>query len=194
MLVKRFEDDESLFQYCGMTGLNSIQLKSISQFFDLIESLKKNIIVQCFNCAHIASWEHVFFAAYNAMWSYINGKRFSEDLGIQFLLFASGQRQIKIAIERLGLTSDLTEMGVVIFGNDPEQFSRVIKEIKAQVGGNEEFSTLNLNEHKFKQVMNDFNISEKELQAIMEKNNIKYDSNSLIKIIMSRMALLSLEK
>ena len=194
MLVKQFEDDAPLFQYCGMTGLDSISLTSIPQFFDFLKSIKGDFIIQCFNCARIASWEHIFFAAYNAIWSSKYGKKFSDDLGIQFLLFASGQRQIKVAKERLGLNSNLREMGVVVLGNDQKQFSGIIDQIKSQIGGEENPSLLDLNEAKFEQIMTDFKISEKELHAIMMKSTEENKFTPLIKIVLNRIALLMLEK
>ncbi|MHA1144869.1 MAG: KEOPS complex subunit Cgi121 [Candidatus Helarchaeota archaeon] len=194
MYLKKFEDTRLPFQYCGITAFKSITLPSIPELFDFFDGVKNKSIIQCFNCSRIASWEHVFFAALHAISSHELGKMISMDLGMEFLLHASGQRQIKVAKSRLGVKEDFTELGLVVIGNDHGMISLQIKDIQFFLKAEEDETLLELTEPKKKQIMADFKIDEKELLAICPSGETQEWQNALLKIVLNRMAMLILDK
>lgn len=194
MLTKRFEDRDFSLQYCGITGITSMKLPSIAEFFVFLKEIQGDLIVQCFDSTRIASWEHVFFAAYNAIWSYNQSNKFSQDQGIEFLLFLSGQRQIKIAKERYGIRDSTEEMGLVLLGNNPKQFSQVAERIMTYVDGKENDSILELGENKIELIMTGFKITDGELHAICPKGSHVEEQDALVKLVLNRITMLMLEK
>lgn len=85
---------------------------------DFLESLKttrseSSVTAQVMRTQAVVSKEHILEAARFACEAHAAGRGVAEDLGVELLLFASGQRQIGRAIERFGLKAPLAGAPVV---------------------------------------------------------------------------------
>jgi KEOPS complex subunit Cgi121 len=70
-------------------------------------SLKKNIDVQVFNADMIYGKNHIISAVDHAYRSFLNKTNSTNSFSMEILLYASGERQLKIAIPKMGVKKNL---------------------------------------------------------------------------------------
>ena len=91
-------------RFIEITGFKKVKVENAIQFLEKM-SIKKygQVDIQFFNSQLIATWEHLYFAALNALTAFKNQRNLSQSLSVETLLYASGQRQIRKAIDSLGI-------------------------------------------------------------------------------------------
>ncbi|MEM3507298.1 MAG: KEOPS complex subunit Cgi121, partial [Candidatus Bathyarchaeia archaeon] len=90
---------------------------SLLDFDYAIKKLKTDLIgieIQFFDSKKIAGWEHVYFAALNALKAFQNKNNISKSLSMELLIYASAERQIKDAIQKIGIKPNEKEVTVAI--------------------------------------------------------------------------------
>lgn len=122
---------------------------------------KTGCVVQAVDADNIVSERHLIFAAEKALRAFSEGRNVANDMGVEILRYASGERQIERALE-IGLTDSTMRIALIIIsGKD-----RIMPE-------DSELSNIIEIDHKgcsFKAeaVKRIFNISEEELCAAGE--------------------------
>lgn len=156
-------------------------------------SLKYGIIIQVCDAARIATWAHVFFGALYAMLAFKQGRAISNQLALEILLYISGQRQIKIALETFGIRSG--SCALLILGNSEETLRYALKECQPIIGGTpaDEVLTL-LDDAKWETIQDYFQITDPEIDAIAQSNTKGAREDALVKIVLNRVALVALDK
>lgn len=71
--------------------------------------------VQFFDAGHVAGKEHLEIAVVNALHAFKMGINISRSVAMETLLYASAQRQIDVALARLGVTRNSPAIGLVAF-------------------------------------------------------------------------------
>lgn len=147
------------------------------------------IDLQLLNLEAVAGGEHVYFAILNALHAFKLKKNISENLGMELLLYASAQRQIKTAIERVGVKEGRPIVLVAIGPNDRSVESFVLQASRFFEGEIEDSKLEEWNEEKIKRLKEIFEISEEEMGALRSDNPFEAVKKSIIE----RMALLSVK-
>lgn len=85
--------------------------------------------------------EHVHSAVYHAMRAFKRGKNFARTMGVETLLYLSGERQISKALNYMGLESGDEEIAIITFGNQGD-------DLISSLGWIRDDSLLQINEEK----------------------------------------------
>jgi tRNA threonylcarbamoyladenosine modification (KEOPS) complex Cgi121 subunit len=79
-----------------ISGFRGAKIGDARAFLDGVRcDLPLEVEVQVFDADIVASWQHLYFAALNALVAFKNGRNLSKSLAVETVLYASGQRQIK---------------------------------------------------------------------------------------------------
>lgn len=157
---------------------------------NLLQELKVNDVdFQLINLNLIAGKEHLYFSILNALHAFKVKKNFSRSLGIEVLLYASTQKQIKNAIQVMGVKPGQPVVLVALSSNEEKLKNFFVHASK--------FFDLKLDdsileawsEEKIQRIKNAFNISKEEIKALKTKKTSIPEV--LKKLIIERIALLS---
>lgn len=76
------------------------------------------------NSKKVCGKEHLMSAATHAQRAFERGTNSSSSLGLETVLYASGERQISRALEKMGLLPGSEEVALVLFDLDPDEAIR----------------------------------------------------------------------
>lgn len=176
-------------------GLKSVTISDSQEVMKKINGIssKNGIIIQVCNASGIATWEHIFFSSLFAMLAFNQQRNISKQLGMEILLYISGQRQIKIALETFGLQSG--NNAVIILGNSKEILSQSLKDCETIIGGVASDDVMGCRDaSKGLTIQKTFHISDEELNAINPKKSKEAYEQAIFKAVINRVALVALEK
>ncbi len=139
-----------------------------------MDILKKFNAVQIFNASNVYGLEHVRFAFEKAKAAFENGDAVSSNLFVEVMVRASGQRQIKKAIELFGIEESLEH---VVFGDLPDDLHEVL--------GAADFEII-LDDARLARLKEVFSISDEELSDVESSAE-----HPIISLINERIALTS---
>jgi tRNA threonylcarbamoyladenosine modification (KEOPS) complex Cgi121 subunit len=175
-------------KYVEITGFQNVTIDDAELFLKRIRKGKpQSVDVQFFNATLVATWEHLYFATLNALWAFKNRTNISKKLEIETLLYASAQRQIRKAIELMGFKHESANVAVVIIGKNPQFISSALSSIATLVGAQPDDTVLELSGNKTRCIKKTFDISEIEIDTIIEKTGA---DQALVDLVLERMALL----
>jgi len=176
-------------KYVEITGFRNVKIEDAEEFLKAIRKEKQqNTAVQFFNAELVATWQHLYFAALNALTAFRNKGNISKNVAMEVMLYASAQRQIRKAIELVGVKCDSANMAVVIVGETPDSVQTVLHTVSKCIGAKPDETALELSKGKIRSIRRAFDISERELETVMKKNNLE---QALVNLVVERMALLS---
>lgn len=179
---------EEFGRYIEITGYRAVAFATAEAF--LKANRKQNqtgVAVQFFDASLVATSEHLYFAALNALQAIRGKTNISKSLAVEAMLYASAERQIQRAIEHIGIKEGCTDLAVLLIGDDPLKLYEALGELTAQLGIAPDESVLQLTAGKQQKIRISFQISEEELKTIA-KGNVE---EALVALIVERMALLS---
>ncbi len=139
-------------------------------------SKDKNIIIQALDADKLAGEEHIRFAVEKAIKSFRNGRNIANDLAKEIMLYAAGTRQINKAM-RLGVHNGENNIALVAIGEDIDlsEFNEITPK-----------PVLQYDESKNDALMEIFNITEEEIEAVGE--------NKIPELVLERVALVDVMK
>lgn len=195
--------------------LNKLQNENtaLNYIFSLIEKIQSKYngtIVQFFNDAYVLNQDHVFKSIYFVQKAFLNNFNISNRKNIEFLLYLAGERQIKNAIEAIGLNiSNLKDklLTYCVISQDLDNLTNINGEILRALNSKDIALTLNKKSlEKFHRIKKFFNLSDNQIRIVLNSYDIKVINNNLTKnnlddlflalhdLICEKMALLSVEK
>lgn len=193
MIIKSVEEARHCIAVFGLEtqGFNlSLLLNNINDL-----SRETSVTIQLFDSSLIASWEHLFFSALNALRAFNYGKNISNNLSVECLLYASGQRQINVAVKNLGVNPHTRNIAVILIGNVTGALHEVYKKVLLITKGVENEGVLLIsNKEKFDKIRNFFQITETELNTICDSDEWSSCVNALTRYCIDRSSLLILQK
>ncbi len=145
---------------------------------------------QLFDARFVATWEHLYFAALNALLAFRSKLNISKNLAIEILLYASGQHQIQKATQMLGLKSDSTDIAVLVVGDNLAPIRSLLSSISKNVKGKRDDEVLELSKEKFKSIQRSFRISENQLRIMKRGKSL---GRALVDIVIERVALVAVQ-
>ena len=146
--------------------------------------------VQFFDGAHVAGKEHLEAAVVNALHAFKMGINISRSVAMETLLYASAQRQIDVALARLGVNRNSRTVGLVAFSETRTGAEELENKIAQFVGTEMNEALLDdWSEGKAGRIMTLYGIGPMELEAIrMPGQQIE---EAVRKAVIERVALLS---
>jgi tRNA threonylcarbamoyladenosine modification (KEOPS) complex Cgi121 subunit len=153
------------------------------------------VTIQLFDSSLIASWEHLFFSALNALKAFSYGKNISNNLSVECLLYASGQRQINVALNNFGVKPHTRNIAVILIGDTIDLLHEVHEKVLLITKGMENEDVLSINnKEKFDKIRSFFQITETELNTICDSDEWSSCVDALIRYCIERSSLLLLQK
>ncbi len=181
------------YRYMSISALT--QIKPITK--DVLEKImliseKENVVIQLFDARKIATWKHVFIATLNAIAAFKQKRNIASRLSLEILLYATAQRQIKDAINILGVSEQTKEVAILVLGETKEKVTTVFKQVVSFLNGKEEENLLEIySKEKFNQLLNTFKIDEEEISAVTMEEN---EEEAVVKCIIDRISIFAVEK
>lgn len=175
--------------YLEITGFSGVTIGNEKEFVPHVRCrMPKGVELQFFDASMVATWQHLFFAVLNALVAFKNGRNISKSLAVEIMLYASGQRQIKKAIERVGVKAKSKEVAALIIGSDADSVQGALVAVKECLGAAPDDSVLELSRIKTQRIKRAFNISDVQLAVASEKKSAE---QALVDLVLENMALLS---
>jgi len=175
-------------QHLTIASFRDVKINDIERFLQTVKSKTADACVQFFDASLIAGWEHLRFAALNALYAFKGGVNISSSPAMEMLLYASAQRQIKEAVKIMGIKPDSRRVALVVLAENQQRASEVLESIGKTLGGTRDDSVLKLTDGKIADLKRLFNISEAELEAKMERRGAQ--KKALTDLVIEHMALL----
>lgn len=180
---------EEFGKHVMIAGFRNVRIKDIEEIFKAMRKEKPSSVeIQFFDAKFVATWQHLYFAALNALTAFKNRENISESLAMESLLYASAQRQIRKAMKLLGIKPSLSEIAVLIIGEKLESVRSSLSLVSKQVKAKRDDTVLELSEEKVADIQEIFVISDVELKTVMKKGGLE---KALTDLVIERMALLA---
>lgn len=174
-----------------ITGFSGVKIKNLQTFFEHVQERIKNSHVQFFDARLIAGSEHLYFAALNALRAFETGLNISRSPAIEALLYASGQHQIKKAMEKLGIKPDTSEIAVLIIPETKTGAEEALRIVSDLLKGEIDDNVLKVTNEKVEVVKTAFDISDLELEAASRGQGL---GRALIDLVVEHVALLAAKR
>ncbi len=185
-MLKHFAEDE---KYVEITGFRSVSVKDAKKFLETARKVKEeSTCLQFFDADLVATWQHLYFAVLNALLAFRNQRNISKTVAMETMLYASAQRQIRKALELIGVKRDSANMAIVIIGDNPNTLKAVLSAFSKSVGAEPDEAVLELSGEKVEVICKAYGITGKELDAVVEKGDVE---QAIVNLVVERMALLS---
>jgi tRNA threonylcarbamoyladenosine modification (KEOPS) complex Cgi121 subunit len=176
-------------KYAEITGYRNIRINDCEKFLEIVrKDLPKSVWTQFFDARFVATWEHLFFAIINAVTAFRNKYNISKSLAMEVMLYASTQRQIRKAIQLLGVKPTSVNVAVIIIGEKPDSVEMVLSTISKNLGLAPDETVLVINKEKMVCIRDLFDITGEELDAVVEKGDVE---RALVNLVIERMAVLT---
>jgi len=180
---------EGFNRHIVIAGLRNVKIKDVDKFLILVKEKTENACIQFFDTKLVAGWQHLYFAALNAVTAFKNKLNISNNLSIEILLYASAQRQIKEAVKLIGIHPSSREVVVVIVADTRMEASSLLSIISALLtGSTRDDGLLELSDDKVEGIRRLFEISDIELEAKLEKED--GEKEALMDLVIEHVALL----
>ncbi len=178
---------EEYQKYVEITGFCGISFGRADTILKATRSQQRQVEIQFFDADLIASPEHLYFSVVNALLAFRGKTNISKSLAVETMLYAAAQRQIKKAIDRIGIKPQSQNMAVTVIGDDPKQIQRALEELAGCLGLVPDESVLALTAEKQQKIRGVFQIGDEEIAAAM-RGSVE---EAVVALVVERVALLS---
>ena len=176
-------------KYAEITGYKNVKFAQVEAFLKgNRKETNGNVDLQFFDAQLIATTEHLYFAALNALQAFQNKTNISKTPAMETMLYASAQRQIQKAIQRCGIKPQTTNMAAIIIGEKPTQLKAMVEAISMSVGSKPDEQVLEISKFKEQKIAETYQIGDEELKAVGKNGN---RADTVVKLVIERVALLA---
>ena len=109
---------EGFNKYIAIAGFRNTQISDVDHLLNLVREKLGAVTVQFFDAKLVAGWQHLYFATLNALKAFKNKTNISKNLAVECLLYASARRQIKVALNLMGIRQDSSQVAVLVIANE----------------------------------------------------------------------------
>ena len=184
-LLKHFAE---FGEYVEITGFSNVQIENVEGFLKATRREQQGTAVQFFNAELVATWQHLYFVVLNALTAFRNKTNVSKSVAVEVILYASAQRQIRKAIELLGVKRDSDTVAVVIIAMSSHAVKAALSKVSKRIGSEPDETVLALSNAKIRSISRAFSISEREVETIVKAGNVE---QALVDLVVERVALLA---
>ncbi len=169
-------------------GFRNVKIENINNFLERFRRERVGAAVQFFEAKRVASPQHLYFAALNALNAFEKRTNISNSLAVEALLYASAQRQIKKAVEMMGIKRDSSEVAVLIMVENRQENDACLSLVSNLIPGERDDSVLELTDKKISAIKKLFRISNLEFEAKLKREGL--EKEALTDLVIERTALL----
>lgn len=169
-------------------GFRDASIDDIDGFLERMGEAVAPASFQVFDADRVAGWEHLFFAAVNAVKAYESGSAISRSLAIEVLLYVSCQNQISRALDIVGVTPSTERVALLVLADDKKAAEKAFGRASGALGRDDD-SVLRLDAEKYERIKEKFSVSDSELEAVGES-----ELHALMWLLVERGALLTLRR
>jgi tRNA threonylcarbamoyladenosine modification (KEOPS) complex Cgi121 subunit len=182
------EKPEKSNTHITILGFKNVKIENINDFLEHFRTEKVGAAVQFFDAKHVAGPQHLYFVALNALNAFEKKTNISNSLAVEALLYASAQRQIKKAVETLGIKQYSSEVAVLIMTENKREKDTCTTLVSNLIPGEQDDNVLELTDKKIKTIKKLFRISNLEFEAKLKKKGL--EKEALTDLVIERVALL----
>jgi len=177
-------------RYLLITVIERVKVGKVEEFLEELRRKSPATEVQALRPDRVAGAEHLFFASLNALNAFKQKTNLCKGLPMEILLFASAQRQIKSAIEIVGLKESPRRIALVAVSKDRGKLENLVGTVLSLTKGKENEGVLDSwSRTKIEALKKVYSISERELATTTPgKTSIE---KALKNSIIERMAILA---
>jgi tRNA threonylcarbamoyladenosine modification (KEOPS) complex Cgi121 subunit len=190
LLEKLKQQDTSLGVAIGHLK-NNRRLKKDDLVHLSTKKRQRVLSVQFLDPAFIAGDLHVLSAAQNAVNAWFGGYAVSRGLDVEIAVYASGQPQIGLALESMGLRDNMATLALVIIGDDDSAVKDAFEEAVDAVG-KEIRPSFPMSADKQRKIMEHFGISETEINAMSDSDSRDAIREALCRCVASRVSMVAI--
>lgn len=147
--------------------------------------------VQLLDSALIAGEEHLLSAAQNALNAWMGNYAISRSLDVEILLYASGQYQIGVALEKMGVTDESESVAAVVLATDESNLRSHVNHIIDRIGS-EVRQPFAPTQERIQSIMTHFGINETEIGAVASSDTLEARYQALSGCVTSRVSMVAL--
>lgn len=185
-MLKRVEE---LGKFVEISGFRDVQALDATALLNAArDGLPLVVEVQFFDADLVATWEHLYFAALNALTSFRTERNISKSVAVEVMLYASAQRQITRAIAQIGVKKTSRNVAAIVVGDSAKVVNEGLAAVSKCVGKAPDESVLELTEEKKRRIKQAFGISDVELETAGSRVNAEC---ALVDLVIEKVALLS---
>lgn len=149
----------------------SVFIDDVNRFMQKIQELSKTnqITIQAFNADMICGRNHIYSAASHAIRAEKQNSKTTHSLAMELLLYAAGERQVKHALQKMGITSGKNNIVLVLIDtlqHSKNMVEQCIESLIDQFNIQLDDSVINCSLKKIK----NFGITDNQLKTLSEKN------------------------
>jgi KEOPS complex subunit Cgi121 len=176
-------------KFVEISGFRDVHALDAAALLNAVrDGLPLGVEVQFFDADLVATWEHLYFAALNALVAFRTDRNASKSVAVEVMLYASSQRQITRAIAHIGVKKTSRNIAAIIVGDSAEVVNEGLAAVSKCVGKAPDESVLALTEEKKRRIKQAFGISTVELETAGSRINVE---RALVDLVIEKVALLS---
>lgn len=157
----------------AVSGVKDVEFNDVDTLLSRIQSIAGGTQFQLFNADFISGWEHLYFAAVNALNAFNSGAGISRSLALEILLFASCQDQISSAFSVLGIKPGDRNVAVLVLGTRKDDLSKVLEDISEDLGIPDD-GIIELTDMKRSILKKTYGISENEIASVQRDDALTW--------------------
>lgn len=188
-MTKKLGDSNEYSESIVIAGFKNVKIKDINSFLEHARREIKEACVQFFDAKLIAGQQHLYFAALNALEVFKRKANISSSLDIETLLYASAQRQIRKAVDMLGIKVDSSQVAVLIIAENRREMDNCLKVVSRLMPGERDDAVLELTDEKIEGIKRMFGISNLEIEAKLRRKGL--EKEALADLMIEHVALLA---
>lgn len=179
--------------YVAIAGFKDAKIGDVELLFGTVRSKLSNIeAVQFFDAKLIATWQHLYFAAVNALTAFASKSNISNNLAMETLLYASAQRQIKKATDSMGIKSRTTDIAALVLAESENSAEDALRLVQSLISAKRHDAALEITQQKFMSIRRFFAISDVEFSAELRKKGL--EKEALVDLVIEHGALLATQR
>lgn len=171
---------EGFNKYAAIAGFRDVYIDDANKFLSITREKLGGVAVQFFDAQLIAGWQHLYFATLNALKAFKNGTNISKNFPIECLLYASAQRQIKVALNVIGIRQNSPDIAVLVVANEKVLAQKSLAAVSRLISCKRDDGVLDLTRGKMVHIRKLFGISDIELATKLENNDEKIALSDLV--------------
>jgi KEOPS complex subunit Cgi121 len=180
---------EGFKKYVAIVGFRNVKIKDVNSFLECVRREVREAHIQFFDAKLIAGQQHLHFAALNALKAFEKKLNISSSLAIEVLLYASAQRQIRKAVNMLGIKPHSSQIAVLVIDETKRGADVALEAVSKLISGERDDHVLELTDEKFVGVKKLFSVSDLEIEAKLRKEGLEMEA--LVDLVIEHVALLA---
>ena len=186
---------DELGKFVCVAGVSRLEVHEVQRILEAAQKCREKfeVVLQVVDADCIASWRHAISAAVKALRAFNESRNVCDKVEVEVILYLSGRRQIRDAIEAVGVKSSSTRLAVICLAEDAESASSAVNCFRSAIGGVIDNSVLEIKSAEKAEILRGvYDINDDELSAVM-RNDVDF-GGAIERIVIERGAILDLIK